>query len=72
MRNWIIIITSVAAAIMIGGTATYLLIAKEMKWPAGILGLAAIIGMLVLPKFRCSCHRNNPIFWYLPHNRFHR
>ena len=72
MKSWIITVISVVAAIMTGGIATYLLIAKGMKWPAGILGLAAITGMLVLPKFRCSCHRNNPLFWYLPHNRFHR
>jgi hypothetical protein len=62
----------VMVAVFIGGAASYLLVAKGMKWPAGILGLTAIIGMLVLPGFGCCCHRNNPLFWYLPHNRFHR
>jgi hypothetical protein len=28
--------------------------------------------MFVLPRFECCCHRNNPVFWYLPHNRYHR
>ena len=72
MKGWIIKIIYIVTAITIGGAASYLLVAKGMKWPAGILGLTAVIGMLVLPRFGCCCHRNNPIFWYLPHNRYHR
>jgi hypothetical protein len=72
MKRWIIKTTWVITAIIIGAAASYLLVAKGMKWPAGILGLTAIIGMLVLPRFGCRCHRDNPIFSYLPHNRYHR
>ena len=63
MKKWIIKITCIIIAVIIGGAASYLLVAKGMKWPAGILGLTAVIGMFVLPRFGCCCHRNNPIFW---------
>ncbi|MEI6827376.1 MAG: hypothetical protein WCK54_17415 [Desulfuromonadales bacterium] len=65
-------ITIMFIAIIIGAAASYLLVIKGIKWPAGVIGFATITGMLILPRFGNCCHRNNPIFWYLPHNRYHR
>jgi hypothetical protein len=72
MKRWIIKITWTIMAITIGVVASYLLVVKGIKWPAGIIGIIIGIGMLVLPRYECCCHRNNPVFWYLPHNRYHR
>ena len=72
MKRFIINLIYIIIAIAIGVVASYLLVAKGIKWPAGIVGLVAITGMFVLPRFECCCHRNNPVFWYLPHNRYHR
>lgn len=72
MKEWLIKICFTIMAVAIGITASYLLVVKGMKWPAGVLGLTILIGMLVLPRFGCCCRRTNPIFWYLPFNRYHR
>ena len=71
MKNFIITITCIITGVFIGVASSYLMVVKGIKWPAGIVGLAIATGMLVLPRFECCCHRNNPNFWYLPHNRFH-